>query len=52
MLEIERGKLWEVEEEKECNFGWMRDLEISYLFDKECFVERIWVLERILSEKD
>lgn len=52
LLEIERGKLREVEEEKERNLGRMRDLEISYSFDKERLVERIRVLERILSEKD
>ena len=52
LLEFERGKLREVEEEKERNLGRMRDLEISYSADKERLLERVRILETALHEKD
>lgn len=52
LLNIERGKLHEMEEEKERHLGRMRDLEISYSTDKERFYERIRVLENALLDKD
>lgn len=52
LLEIERGKLQEMEEEKERQLGRMMDLEISYSTDKERLCERIRVLENALADKD
>ena len=52
LLNIERGKLHEMEEEKERHLGRMRELEISYSTDKERFYERIRVLENALLDKD
>ena len=52
LLEIERGKLQEMEEEKERQLGRMRDLEISYSTDKERLCERVRVLENALVDKD
>ena len=52
LLEFERGKLREVEEEKERNLGRMRELEISYSADKERLLERVRILETALHEKD
>ena len=52
LLEIERGKLQDMEEEKERQIGRMRDLEISYSTDKERLCERIGVLENALVDKD
>ena len=52
LLEIERGKLQEMEEEKERQLGRMRDLEISYSTDKERLCERVGVLENALADKD
>lgn len=48
LLEIERGKLQEMEAEKERHIGRMRDLEISYSTDRE----RLRVLENSVVEKD
>lgn len=52
LLEIERGKLQEMEEEKERQLGRMRDLEISYSTDKERLCERMRALENALADKD
>ena len=52
LLEIERGKLQEMEEEKERQLGRMRDLEISFSTDKERLCERVGVLENALADKD
>ena len=52
LLEIERGKLQEMEEEKERQLGRMRDLEISYSTDKERLCERMQALENALADKD
>ena len=52
LLEFERGKLREVEEEKERNLGRMRDLEISYSADKELLLERIRLLESAMNDKE
>lgn len=52
LLEIERGKLQEMEEEKERQLGRIRDLEIGYSADKERLYERVRVLENALTEKD
>ena len=52
LLELERGKLREVEEERARHLGRMRDLEISYSADKERLLERIRALESAFSEKD
>ena len=52
LLEIERGKLQEMEEEKERQLGRMRDLEISFSTDKERLCERVGALENALADKD
>lgn len=52
LLEIERGKLQEMAEEKEHQLGRMRDLEISYSADKERLCERIRVLESAVADND
>ena len=52
LLDIERGKLQEMEEQKELQLGRMRDLEISYSTDKERLCDRIRVLENALVDKD
>ena len=52
LLEIERGKLQEMEEEKERQLRRMRDLEISFSTDKERLCERVGVLESALADKD
>ena len=52
LLEIERGKLQEMEEEKERQLGRIRDLEISFSTDKERLGERVGDLENALADKD
>ena len=52
LLEKERGKLQEMEEEKERQLGRMRDLEISFSTDKERLCERVGALENALADKD
>lgn len=52
LLDIERGKLQEMEEQKKLQLGRLRNLEISYCTDKERLCERIRVLENALLDKD